>query len=66
MKIPDGFPMEAAGPVFCAGITMYSPLVNWKVWSLVISQFGDNLLVGQSGWDEGWNCWNRWTWPDGG
>ena len=25
-KIPDGYPLEAAGPVFCAGITMYSPL----------------------------------------
>lgn len=22
--------MEAAGPVFCAGITMFSPLNNWK------------------------------------
>eukprot|EP00090_Calanus_glacialis_P010418 TRINITY_DN1879_c0_g1_i1.p1 TRINITY_DN1879_c0_g1~~TRINITY_DN1879_c0_g1_i1.p1 ORF type:complete len:373 (-),score=97.18 TRINITY_DN1879_c0_g1_i1:75-1193(-) len=30
VKIPDGFPLEAAGPVFCAGITMYSPLVNYK------------------------------------
>jgi len=30
IKIPDGFPLEAAGPVFCAGITMYSPLVYWK------------------------------------
>ena len=29
MKIPDGFPLEAAGPVFCAGITMYSPLCDW-------------------------------------
>ena len=29
VKIPDGFPLEAAGPVFCAGITMYSPLVYW-------------------------------------
>jgi len=27
--IPDGFPLEAAGPVFCAGITMYSPLAYW-------------------------------------
>lgn len=26
VKIPTGFPLEAAGPVFCAGITMYSPL----------------------------------------
>ena len=29
IKVPDGFPLEAAGPVFCAGITMYSPLVYW-------------------------------------
>merc|ERR1719471_2819813 len=29
IKIPEGFPLEAAGPVFCAGITMYSPLVYW-------------------------------------
>merc|ERR1719515_552490 len=32
VMIPDGFPLEAAGPVFCAGITMYSPLVHWKVF----------------------------------
>ena len=31
VKIPDGFPLEAAGPVFCAGVTMYSPLTYWKV-----------------------------------
>ena len=30
VKIPDGYPLEAAGPVFCAGITMYSPLAHWK------------------------------------
>ena len=29
ISIPDGFPLEAAGPVFCAGITMYSPLCYW-------------------------------------
>merc|ERR1711936_523427 len=29
IKVPGGFPLEAAGPVFCAGITMYSPLANW-------------------------------------
>ena len=34
VTIPDGFPLEAAGPVFCAGITMYSPLVHWKVRQL--------------------------------
>ena len=31
VRIPDGFPLEAAGPVLCAGVSMYSPLVYWKV-----------------------------------
>ena len=26
IKIPSSFPLEAAGPVMCAGITMYTPL----------------------------------------
>jgi D-arabinose 1-dehydrogenase-like Zn-dependent alcohol dehydrogenase len=26
--IPDGYPLECAGPVMCAGITMYDPLVR--------------------------------------
>ncbi|TRY79848.1 hypothetical protein TCAL_08838 [Tigriopus californicus] len=26
VKIPDSYPMEAAGPIFCSGITMFSPL----------------------------------------
>jgi len=30
VTIPEGFPLEAAGPVFCAGITMYSPLCHWN------------------------------------
>lgn len=29
IKIPVGYPMEAAGPIFCAGITMFSPLARW-------------------------------------
>merc|ERR1711936_804973 len=29
VKIPAGYPLEAAGPVFCAGITMFTPLVNY-------------------------------------
>merc|ERR1719500_2623129 len=29
VKVPSGFPLEAAGPVFCAGITMFSPLCHW-------------------------------------
>jgi len=27
--IPEGYPLEAAGPLFCAAITMYSPLAHW-------------------------------------
>ena len=29
LKIPDGLSLEAAAPLLCAGITMYSPLRNW-------------------------------------
>ena len=29
MKIPEGYPLESAGPVFCAGITMFSPLCKY-------------------------------------
>ena len=29
VKVPDGYPLEAAGPVFCAGITMFTPLVKY-------------------------------------
>jgi uncharacterized zinc-type alcohol dehydrogenase-like protein len=29
VRIPDGVSLEAAAPLLCAGITMYSPLRNW-------------------------------------
>lgn len=29
VRIPDGIPLEAAAPLLCAGITMYSPLRTW-------------------------------------
>ena len=29
LRIPDGLSLEAAAPLLCAGITMYSPLVQW-------------------------------------
>ena len=29
LKIPEGIALEAAAPLLCAGITMYSPLRNW-------------------------------------
>jgi len=30
IRIPDSYPLQAAGPVFCAAITMYSPLAQWR------------------------------------
>lgn len=29
LRIPKGYPMDKAGPVFCSGITMFSPLQYW-------------------------------------
>lgn len=29
LKIPDEIPLQAAGPILCAGITMYDPLRYW-------------------------------------
>lgn len=29
MKIPEQIPLEKAGPILCAGITMYDPLRHW-------------------------------------
>src|SRR6202046_1085822 len=30
LKIPDSIPLDAAAPLLCAGITLYSPLRHWK------------------------------------
>ena len=29
LQIPESYRLECAGPVFCAGITMYTPLKDW-------------------------------------
>jgi D-arabinose 1-dehydrogenase-like Zn-dependent alcohol dehydrogenase len=29
MRIPDEIPIEMAGPILCAGITVYDPLKYW-------------------------------------
>ncbi|ANY06966.1 NAD(P)-dependent alcohol dehydrogenase [Pseudonocardia sp. HH130630-07] len=29
LRIPDGIALDAAAPLLCAGITLYSPLVRW-------------------------------------
>jgi len=30
LRIPDSLPLDAAAPLLCAGITLYSPLKHWK------------------------------------
>jgi alcohol dehydrogenase (NADP+) len=30
LRIPDGLPLDAAAPLLCAGITLYSPLRHWN------------------------------------
>lgn len=30
IKIPESYPLEKAGPVFCAGITLYHPLKTYN------------------------------------
>ncbi len=30
LRIPDAVPLDAAAPLLCAGITLYSPLRHWK------------------------------------
>ncbi|ULE33245.1 NAD(P)-dependent alcohol dehydrogenase [Mycobacterium sp. IDR2000157661] len=30
LSIPDSLPLDAAAPLLCAGITLYSPLRHWK------------------------------------
>src|ERR1700748_2206328 len=30
VRIPDSVPLDAAAPLLCAGITLYSPLKHWK------------------------------------
>ena len=29
LKIPDSIPLEKAGPIMCAGITLFDPMVYW-------------------------------------
>jgi uncharacterized zinc-type alcohol dehydrogenase-like protein len=30
LRMPDNLPPDAAAPLLCAGITLYSPLMHWK------------------------------------
>ena len=31
VNVPDNLPLEGVAPLFCAGITLYSPIKHWKV-----------------------------------
>jgi D-arabinose 1-dehydrogenase-like Zn-dependent alcohol dehydrogenase len=31
LRIPDNLPMDRSAPLLCAGVTLYSPLMHWKV-----------------------------------
>lgn len=33
LRIPNNLPLDRSAPLLCAGITLYSPLVHWKVGS---------------------------------
>ena len=30
LRVPDNLPLNAAAPLLCAGITLYSPLMHWR------------------------------------
>ncbi|MFJ9827537.1 NAD(P)-dependent alcohol dehydrogenase [Streptomyces sp. NPDC101160] len=30
LRIPEGIPLDAAAPLLCAGVTLYSPLTHWQ------------------------------------
>lgn len=40
VKIPDTIPIDKAGPIMCAGITLYDPLKYWGATS------GKKMTVG--------------------
>ena len=29
LMVPDAIPLDKAGPIMCAGITMFDPLIHW-------------------------------------
>ena len=44
--VPDGLALEKVGPILCAGITVYDPLVHWKAGSDGVKNVG---VVGGGG-----------------
>jgi len=46
LKIPESIPLDKAGPILCAGITLYDPLVHWGATSGKVMTIG---IVGIGG-----------------
>lgn len=46
LNIPEDMPLEVAGPIMCAGITVYDPMVHWKAGSDRVKHVG---IVGGGG-----------------
>lgn len=44
LKIPKSIPQESAGPILCAGVTMYNPLKRWG--AVQAANEGRKLTVG--------------------
>nr|ACJ84236.1 unknown [Medicago truncatula] len=50
IRIPDSLPLDGAGPLLCAGVTVYSPLRHFG-----LDKPGMNIR----------SCWSWWTWSYG-
>jgi len=46
IRLPESLPLEKAGPIMCAGITVYDPLTHWKAGSEHVKRIG---IVGGGG-----------------
>lgn len=44
IKFPEGLPLQAGGPLLCAGITMYEPLKRWG--AVAAGQAGKKMTIG--------------------
>jgi len=46
VKLPKELPLEVVGPILCAGVTVFDPLVHWKAGSEHVKKIG---IVGGGG-----------------
>lgn len=40
VKVPKDLPLEVVGPILCAGVTVFDPLVHWKAGSEHVKKIG--------------------------